>query len=129
MPGENSKTSIMKKKVGPLTGTGWLIAGISVGVVYYVYSRIKGAGSASTGANVLAGGSGNPPANSVTSPASATPTFSTMGQWVDAAINDMTGNGLDPQDAFNAVQNWINGVCVSASQYQALLSPGSSQRM
>ena len=35
-------------------------------------------------------------------------------------LTALTGSGLSPTDAYNAIQNWINGVCLTTTQYSAL---------
>ena len=107
----------LSKKYGPLTGKGWLLTGAGLFGVYYIYRRIHGASGSSAGSSTaLTGGTTIPTGNSVTNPSPA----STFQQSVDQGLSALTGSGLSPTDAYNAIQNWINGVCLTTTQYSAL---------
>ncbi len=116
---DDKKLSSLKKKYGPLSGTGWVAVGIGTAAVYYIYKKIKGssASSAALPSQVLSGGSTIPSTGSTTS----SPGFASFSDWSTAAISYLTGSsGLSPTDAYNAVQNWINGVCLDPAQYSGL---------
>lgn len=117
---EDTKGIDLGRKYGPLSGKAWLLAGVGVAAVYYIYKKIKGGSAVSVasqpGSTVLSGGGTIPTGNSVTSGAG----YSTFQDWVNAAISALTQGGLSPTDAYNAVQNWINGVCLTPSQYSGL---------
>ena len=114
----------LKKKYGPLTGRGWLLTGVGVAGVYFIYTKIKGgsASGASRASTALTGGTTIPAGNSVTNPTAA----NTFQGWVDQGLSYLTGTGLNPTDAYNAIQNWINGVCLTPAQYSGLGSYLSS---
>ncbi len=121
----------LNKKVGPLTTKMWLLSGLGIGAAYYIYSRIKNSSSAAlpasaTGVNTAGG---TIPGNSITSSAagSGLPVFSSIGDWMNSAIPSMTSAGLDPQSALNAINDWLNGSCISQAGYNALGSVLTSQ--
>lgn len=118
------------KKVGPLPLWGWIAVG---GGVYVAYRFVKSreSASASTAASGLTGGTTIP---TDTGQPAGLPTFNSLADWEQAAIATITNNSqLGTAGAFNGLQDWLNGGCVSQDQYNAIsaalgsvgLPPGS----
>ena len=126
--GKKSKIDL-KKKYGPLTGTGWLLTGGGVAAAWYIYSKIKAGSAASAAApsSVLTGSNSIPGGNTVTSATPNGATYSTLSEWENAAIAAMTGSGVAATDAYNNLQAWMGGSCVDSASYSALGSVISSQ--
>lgn len=100
----------------------WVYAGVGVGglAVLYLYKRYqanKSAVAANTSAG-LVGGTSIPAATSAgTSTASP---LTTLAEWTQAALAQMTGTGYSPSQALNDITAWVNGSCVSQAGYSAI---------
>lgn len=112
----------LTKKAGPLPVWGWVAVAGGTYVVYR-YIKARNAASAATAASGLTGGNlipndiGLP---STTSAPSGAGTFSSIGSWVQAATDFGATNGLNAGDAFNQIQAYLNGNCVSQAGYNFL---------
>jgi hypothetical protein len=114
----------LKKKLGPLPLWGWGASAVGVFLVYrYLKARNAAAAAAASG---LSGGSlppnaiGNPPPGSPGSAASGAGTFSSIAAWEQAGLTFLVAGGLSPGQAFNSLNNWLQGNCVSQAAYNAL---------
>lgn len=122
------------KKHGPFTTLGWVGVGGATFLAYYLYKRYtadSAASAATTAAeDALAGGDTIPSGDSTTgSTTTSTSTYSTWQDWESAAIpalialrahNAPGANDYSPTQAFNDLQAWYNGSCVSALGYSLI---------
>jgi hypothetical protein len=109
-PKKSGGGNALTKKAGPLPRWGWVAVG---GGAYLVYRFVKArsaaasstAASGTTGGTTTTGGAG---------------TFSSIADWTQAALDFGASNGLDPGDAFNQIQAYLNGNCVTQAGYNFL---------
>jgi hypothetical protein len=116
--------NVLTKKAGPLPRWGWIAVG---GGTYLAYRFLKArsAAASSTAASGTTGGTTIPAGDieAATSAASGSQgTFSSVAAWTQAALDFGTGNGLSGADAFNQIQAYLNGNCVSQAGYNFLSS-------
>lgn len=111
----------LKKKLGPLPYWGWLLAAAG-GFLGYRYLKARSAASSALAASGTTGGTTIPQGAIQTSSPSTglAGTFSSQGQWEQAALSFLTGNGVAPADALNGITNWLSGNCVSEAVYREL---------
>lgn len=116
----DGKGNPLTKKVGPLPLWGWGALGAAAYLVYRYIS--SSSSSASSGVVPVAPTTSQPvdiPGTSTSG--GTTPTsFSTLGEWVDAALGQMTGANYTPVQASNDLNAWLSGSCVSQAGYAAL---------
>ena len=116
----------LKKKAGPLPIWGWFGVAAGTYLLYRWYSA-RQAANAATAASGTTGGTLIP--NDIGLPAASSTgagTFTSMAAWQQAFLTFLTGNGLSPGDALNAVSAYTQGNCVSQSAYNALAAGLSS---
>ena len=127
-------SSGLKKRIGPLSVGGWA-ASLGGALVLYIllrrYEASKAASSAAagggTGADVLTAGGTVPTSLSQTGTTGGAP-FSSYAGWLTAALAQMTSSsGLDAGTALNAINDWLNGQCVSQQGYTAITSAIASE--
>jgi hypothetical protein len=118
---KKAQGNFLTQKAGPLPRWGWVAAAVGTFVVYR-YIKAREASSAATTSTATTGGSLIP--NDIGLPAASTTTgagsFSSIAEWQQAALTFLTGNGLDANDALNAISAYSNGNCVSQAAYNAL---------
>lgn len=114
-----SRQKGLKAKAGPLPVWGWAAVAAG-GFVIYRYIRNRQSAAASTAASGTTGGTTIPTDLLGTSTSSTPTTYDTLAEWEQAAISQLSGQGLGGADAANAIGNWLNGTCVSASVYNQL---------
>lgn len=112
--------STLGKKLGPLSRGAWLGLGAGGTALYLLYRRHLNTLAAQAGASTATTGGTTIPNDLSNFPTA--PVYNTWADWVTAAVSSMSSNtpGLSSTDAFNAIQSWINGSCVSSKAYNAL---------
>ena len=111
----------LTKKVGPLPVWGYAAAGAG-GFLIYRYLKARSAAAASTAASGTTGGTTIPNDLGLEGTQSTQASFSTVAAWETALLDYLTGNGMDPADAFTAAQAYLGGTCVSQAAYNGLAS-------
>jgi hypothetical protein len=119
----------LSKKVGPLPVWGWGAAGVS-SLLIVRYLRARSSANASVAANGTTGDTLTPSeesalaalegAGTTSSATSSFPNFSSTAQWFEAGLEFLTGNGVDAGDAYNGLNAYLNGNCVSQAAYTAI---------
>jgi hypothetical protein len=122
-PKKSGGANALTKKAGPLPRWGWVAVG---GGAYLVYRFLKArsAAASNTAASGTTGGTLIP--NDIGLPSTSTAagqgSFSSVASWTQAALDFGSSNGLDPGTAFNQIQAYLNGNCVSQAGYNFLSS-------
>jgi len=115
------------KRAGPLPIWGW--AAVAAGsFVAYRFIKARNSANAVLASTGTTGGTTIPADLSSVGSAISTGagSFSSMAAWEQAAITYLTGNGLAPTDALNAISAYTSGSCVDQSAYNALAGAISS---
>jgi hypothetical protein len=123
---EEPKGKGLKRKAGPLTVGGWLLAGGGAFALFLLYRRYEAskvtasAAGGGTGPGILTAG-GTIPTTGVTSSTAPGAPFSSYGAWLQAAIAQISsGSGLDAGQALDGITTWLGGGCVTEAAYQAI---------
>lgn len=93
-------------------------------VGFYLYRRSQ-ASSAAAAQGATSAGNTIPIGGTTTSGStgsSALPTFSSVAAWEQAAIAAMTGSNYSATQAYNDLQAWMSGNCVSSQGFNSLSS-------
>lgn len=110
----------LTKKAGPLPVWGWF-AFAGGGFLVYRFIKARQSAGAVNAASGTTGGDLIP--NDIGLPSSTggtTATFTSVGAWTEALLENLTQAGISPGDAYTAAQAYLNGTCVTQGAYNAI---------
>jgi hypothetical protein len=115
-PTTKSPGTGLKKKVAGQPTWAWLAEVIAAGGIF-IYLRARSTAAAGTASTAAEDTTDEPITTDNSDSESAGTTYSTFGQWEEAALASMVGPTYSSTQAFNDLNSWINGNCVSATGY------------
>lgn len=110
------------KKLGGLSRNTWLIAGLAMGALAYLYWKRKQASASNSGListlpSSMPGGAGNA---STTLPSGTDLSFQSLQDWMSHVQGWANSLGFDAANVQNALQAYSLGTCLSQSQYNII---------